>query len=206
MPLDRSELAERVAATRPSDLLRGSIFHAVLNEVVRRCPEHPDLPLLRAQHGQRALRALHFYPASDWLTLLWDAADMLEPVAGSTSTALEEVGAAVCRHFLDSLVGKLALALGGRGSPVDRVMHAPTTYSAGASYGQRTVERISRELAVLTIDQDIAPCPYHVGLIRAGVERSGQPVRVTGRAIALLRCEITVEALPYARPRTPQSV
>ena len=206
MPLDRSELAERISATRSTDLLRGSVFHAVLNEVARRCPEHPDLPLLRAQHGQLALRALHFYPAADWLNLLWDAADMLEPVAGSEVAALEEIGAAVCRHFLDSLVCKLALALGGRGSPVDRVMHAPATYSAGASYGQRTVERISRELAVLRIDQDIAPCPYHVGLIRAGVERSGQPVRVSGRASGLLRCEITVEALPLVRPRTPQSV
>lgn len=203
MPLDRSELAERIAATRPTDLLRGSVFHAVINEVARRCPEHPDLPLLRAQHGQRALRPLHFYPAADWLDLLWDAADLLEPVLGSTLAALDEIGAAVCRHFLDSLVGKLALALGGRGSPVDRVMHAPATYSAGASYGQRTVERVSRDVAILRIDQDIAPCAYHVGLIRAGVERSGQPVRVTGRPLGLLHCEITVEALPNARPRTP---
>lgn len=206
MPLDRVELAERIAQTRPSDLLRGSIFHAVINEVARRCPEHPDLHLLKARHGQRALRALHFYPAADWLDLLWDAGDMLEPLAGSTEGALDELGAAVCRHFLDSLVGKLALALGGRGSPIDRVLHAPATYSAGASYGHRTVERVSRDLAIVRIQGDIAPCAYHVGLIRAGVERAGHPVRVEGKATGLLSCDVTVEALPYVRPRTPQSV
>ena len=59
-----------------------------------------------APHG-RALRDLNYYPAAEWLELLWDACDLLEPVLGGPEAALEACGESVCRYFLDSLVGIL---------------------------------------------------------------------------------------------------
>jgi len=46
VPLDRSELAQRIAMTGPKDLVRGGVFHALLEAVAQRAPGDVALPRL----------------------------------------------------------------------------------------------------------------------------------------------------------------
>jgi uncharacterized protein (TIGR02265 family) len=195
MPLDRRELAERIASTGPNDLVRGTVFHAVVNAVAAICPDHPSFARLETRFGPQAMQAHHFYPVSDWLVALWDACETLEPELGSLERAVDHLGRTACRTFLESVAGKLTAEAAAGKPPIDRLQHAPAAYGAASSFGRRSVERIDERRARMRFSREFVPPAFHVAMVRAGLAETGANVVLTVRPLGLLEFELEVEWL-----------
>ena len=194
MPLDRNELRARIDMTRSSDMLRGSVFRALVNEVERHLPQQdPRLEKLRKRYDRGALADLFNYPVSEWLEVLWDAADAVEPTFGTPEKALHAMGRSVADSFLSSVVGRLAQSIGANKKPMEMLFHAPAVYASGASYGKRTPVRLDDHHGLLKIREDFAPAAYHVGMLQQGLRINGHNIQCRARVYGLCEYDIEVE-------------
>ena len=196
MPLDRNELRARIDMTRTSHMLRGSVFRALVNEVEKHLPlEDQRLMHIRKRYDKGALADLFNYPVSDWLEVLWDAADAVEPTYGNQVNALRAMGKAVADSFLSSVVGRLAQSIGANKKPMEMLFHAPAVYASGASYGKRTPIRLDERHGLLKIREDFAPADYHVGMLQQGLSINGHKIQCKAHVYGLCEYDIEVEWL-----------
>ncbi|MBS2028313.1 MAG: DUF2378 family protein [Deltaproteobacteria bacterium] len=193
MPLDRSELAQRISLTGPKDLVRGSVFHALLDEVGQHAPGDVAMPRLVSRWGPQALQELHFYPAAEWLELYWDAMDVAEGPCGGVEAAAKRLGEAACRRFLGSLIGRLAVEAGASKPPLERLLAMPAGYAAATSYGLRAAERLDERRGVLRYEREFAPPAFHAAVAHKVLRYGGHRVQVRPVVNGLLEFELHVE-------------
>lgn len=190
MPLHRRELSERIALAGPSDQVRGAAFFPMVDEVTQRAPGEARRLSLTVRFGRIALQPLHFYPAADWLVLLWDACDALEPQLGLDG-AMALFGEVTARQILASLLGRLVGARTQPLHPLDRLAQGPAVYGTSVTFGARTVERIDARHARMRFERELIPAGFHAAAVRALICDGGYPVEVWTRVTGLL--ELTLE-------------
>ena len=196
MPLDRSELAQRIAMTGPKDLVRGGVFHALLEAVAQRAPGDVALPRLFSRWGPQVLQELHFYPVAEWLELYWDAVGVAEGPCGGPDAAAKLLGEAACRRFLGSLIGRLAVEAGASKLPLERLMAMPAGFAAATSYGLRAAERIDDRRGVLRYEREFAPAAFHAAVAHKVLRYGGHKVSIRPVVKGLLEFELQVEWMP----------
>lgn len=198
MPHDASELQQRIDQSTPQDTVKGSLFRSVLAELERRVPGHPRLPELKGQFGKSAWSEFSNFPVAEYLRLVYQGAELLEPNAGGFSQGLTELGAIVATAFLHSAVGKLALTMGSGKDPIALLSFAPSVYAVSANYGKRTFVRRAPDEGALQLRRDFLPAEYHLGVVQAGVRVNGHEAHVEVQPISLLDCDVVVRALKRA--------
>ncbi len=192
MPADRSNLAARVAAATAQDTVRGLIFNAIFGVLREGAGEGAAAACDPVRKGTRT--DFFTYPVTDFLRIIWDAVDLLEPKLGGADAAFFAIGHRACENVMESMVGRTLLAIGGNGGPRELLTHVPAGYKATVSYGVRTVEWPSERHARIRFAQDFLVPPFHCGVLAAVAERvGGRNVRATGRSVALLEAQYEVE-------------
>ena len=197
MPHDSTDLARRLGLAKATDTIKGTVFRAVLSEIERHvAADDPRLAELRKSFAKRAWQEFSSFPIAEYLKLVYAAADLIEPKAGSPRQAMNQLGYSVTNAFLTSPIGKVATSIASGKKAVDVLSYAPGVYGVSASYGQRTFVRLSDHQAMLKIRGDFMPPDYHLGVIRCGLETFGHKVQLEVKTFGLLDADYTMTHLP----------
>jgi uncharacterized protein (TIGR02265 family) len=179
MPIDRNDLARRIAAATSADTSRGLNFNTVFGLVSERLGE-PEAKKLDPQ-GKASRVDFFSYPIAEYVEITWNAADRLEPVIGSTEAVFRELGRRTVSGFLASLLGKTVFAIAGR-DPRRVLANGPSGYRSAVSYGDRRVEFLAEKRARMTFQRDFMPAAFHAAVIQTALEgTAAQKVRVLPR-------------------------
>jgi uncharacterized protein (TIGR02265 family) len=192
MPQDRVDLEKRLRVIRPTDTVKGSLFNGICAALQSMAPEDPVARQLVARHRKTHWSELTDHPVADYLTLVIDAAEVLEPRFGGPVQALRAVGAVGGRAFLGSLIGRLAVRAVANQDPIDVLSHAPRLYGASASYGNRWFTRVSDRVGIFHCHRDFLPPDYHVGLVPEGAQVNGHRVQIEANVYDLLDADYRV--------------
>jgi uncharacterized protein (TIGR02265 family) len=194
MPSDKSELAQRMALTRPDHAVRGLIFNSILTLVSERAGGEA---MARLADLVKMKRPIDFfsYPAADFLRLLYAAVDELEPYYGSVDDTFRACGAAVVGGFFASHVGNTLLKLVGREDPKGAFSNTSTIYKTVGNYGSHDCEPLEGRRLRVTFRGDMQPLPFHEGCLKAALVAVGGGARSTvqGTARALDHSEFLLE-------------
>ncbi len=191
MPVDRNDLAKRIAAAKPSDTSRGLNFNTVFGLVTDLLGEGEAKKL--DPHGKGGRVDFFSYPIADYLTITWDAADRLEDRLGSTEAVFRELGRRTITGFLASMLGKTIFAMAGR-DPRRVISSGPAGYRSAVSYGERKVEFLGERSARMTFEHDFMPASFHSMVIETALHSTeARNVRVTGRDTAFLSSEYRID-------------
>ena len=193
MPSDKSELAQRIALTRPEHTVRGFIFNSVLALVSQRAGSEA---VTRLTDQVKLKKPIDFfsYPAGDFLRLLYAAVDVLEPYYGSVNDTFRACGAATVTGFFESHVGNTLTKLVGRGDPKRAFASTPTVYRTLVSYGTHEYEALEGRRLKIVFRGDMQPMQFHEGSLRAALMAvgGGEQSVVEGTARALDHAEFLV--------------
>jgi uncharacterized protein (TIGR02265 family) len=192
MPQDRVDLEKRLQVAKATDVVKGSLFNGVCAELGRLAPDHPRVKEIRAQHQKAFWMEFTDHPVADYLKLVVDAAEAVEPRFGGATPALQAIGAAGGRAFLSSVVGRLAVRMVVNKAPIDILSYAPAVYGPSASYGKRWFTRVSDREGIFHCRQEFLPPAYHVGLLPEGVQTNGHKVTVEAKVLDLLDADYVV--------------
>jgi uncharacterized protein (TIGR02265 family) len=180
MAADRRELELRLAAATPADTVRGLIFNAIFSVVREAAGDEAARACDPSRKGQRT--EFFNYPVTDFLRIIWDAADRLEGKVGGGDAAFYRIGHRAGELVLGSMLGKTLLALAGTGGPKQLLSHAPGGYRATVSYGERLVSWPSETHARFVFIRDFLLPAFHCGVLAVGAERAGgRSVKAVGR-------------------------
>lgn len=196
MPQDAQDLAQRIALSTPQDTVKGSLFRSVVAVLEQRLPEDPRIPELKTRFVKSVWRDFSNFPVGEYLTLVYTAAELLEPVTGGIREAQTALGHGVSLAFLDSAVGKLALTMTSGRDPLAMLSYAASVYAVSASYGKRTYLRSGPHEAVLQLRRDFLPPDYHRGAVMAGVQFHGHAADVEVQSLSLLDMDVLVRYPP----------
>ncbi|ATB44792.1 TIGR02265 family protein [Corallococcus macrosporus] len=183
MPSNKAELAARLAAVRSGDSVRGLFFKSVLGLI----QQHAGLAAPEAVRDGAlgaAYSDLLTYPARDFLTLLYRAADALESALGPEDTVFHACGEKDVARFSTG-PGMLIFGIISRGDPQKLFAGAQMGYSAAVSYGSRDYVPTSPTSGTLHMRRDMLPPAYHEGILTGALKvlgRSGT-ARATRRGI-----------------------
>lgn len=184
MPVDRNDLARRIAAATPADTSRGLNFNTVFGLVEDLLGESEARKLDPQGKGRRV--DFFSYPIAEYLTIAWDAVDQLEGRMGSADEVFHELGRRTIKGFLASLLGKTVFAMSGR-DPRRVIASGPAGYRSAVSYGERRVEFPGERSARMTFEHDFMPAAFHSHVILTALEATdAKNVRVAGRDTAFL--------------------
>jgi uncharacterized protein (TIGR02265 family) len=194
MPSDKSELAQRIALTRPEHTVRGFIFSSLFKLVEARVGGEA---VARLSGEVRMKKPIDFfsYPASDFLRLLYAAVDVLEPYYGSVDETFRACGAATVSGFFESHVGNTLTRLVGRGDPKRAFSSTSTVYKTLVSYGTHDCEPLEGRRLRIVFRGDMQPMPFHEGSLKAALVAvgGGTASSVRGTARGLDHAEFLVE-------------
>jgi uncharacterized protein (TIGR02265 family) len=190
MPVDRNDLAARMAAATASDTSRGLNFNTVFDLVSDLLG---DAEARKLDPQGKARRVDFFaYPITEYLSIAWDAADRLEARMGSTEAVLRELGRRTVSGFLASLIGRTVFAMAGR-DPRRVISAGPAGYRSAVSYGERKVEFLGERSARMTFQRDFMPAAFHSLVIETALKATDAlNVRVSGRDVAFLSSEYQI--------------
>jgi uncharacterized protein (TIGR02265 family) len=181
MPADRKDLEARIAAATPQDTVRGVVFNAIFS-VVREEAGDEATRKVDSVSGKGARTEFFTYPVADFLNIIWNAADLLEPKLGSVEAVYYRIGARAAELVAASMLGKTMLALAAGGGTRRLLAHLPGGYRATVSYGERTVSWLSENHARYVFSRDFLVPPFHAGVLAVGATVSGgKNVRAVGR-------------------------
>lgn len=191
MPVDRSDLKQRLAAATATDTSRGlnytTLFALVRDHLGDAAARQVDVL------GKGARVDFFSYPIGEYLETTWNAVDLLEPVYGSADAVLTELGRRTITGFLASMIGKTVFAVGGK-DPRRMLASVGSGYRTAVSYGERAAEFPAERKAQLTFRRDFMPPVFHQAVILTGLQAGdARRPRVTGRAITLLDSDYEVE-------------
>ncbi len=191
MPVDRTDLAKRIAAATPSDTSRGLNFNTVFGLVEDLLGEKEAKKVDPQGKGKRV--DFFSYPIAEYLTITWDAADRLEDRMGSTKAVFEELGRRTVTGFLGSLLGKTIWAMAGK-DPRRVIAAGPAGYRSAVSYGERRAEFPGEKSARLVFQRDFMPALFHAQVIRTALEfTDAKSPRVVGRDTGFLDSEYQID-------------
>ncbi|MBZ4421807.1 DUF2378 family protein [Myxococcus sp. RHSTA-1-4] len=194
MPSDKSELAQRIALTRPEHTVRGFIFSSLFTLVAQRAGSEA---VARLSEEVRLKKPIDFfsYPAADFLRLLYAAVDVLEPYYGSVDDTFRACGAATVNGFFESHVGNTLTRLVGRGDPKRAFASTSTVYKTLVSYGTHDCEPLDGRRLRIIFRGDMQPMRFHEGSLRAALVAvgGGTGSTVRGSSPALDHSEFLVE-------------
>jgi uncharacterized protein (TIGR02265 family) len=183
MPLDRKDLASRIAASTAKDTIRGILFNAIFDTV----EEHLGKDVAAGCDPAGKARRTEFiaFPVADFLQIAARASDVLEPKLGSSDRAFFEIGYRGMANVIGSTLGATLVALS---SDVQRFLgQAASGYGATVSYGQRRLEWLGDRHARFHYTRDFLLPPFHCGVFTGAVEAfGGKSVNVEGKQIAPL--------------------
>src|SRR5687768_10554650 len=121
MPSNKTELAARIALTRPTDSVRG-IFFRVVFDLIERKGGAEALRRVRTGALAKDIADLRTYPASDYLTMLYGAADVLEQQLGNENAVFNACGRACVQNFSKG-PGQVVFGILGKGDPQRLFFH-----------------------------------------------------------------------------------
>jgi uncharacterized protein (TIGR02265 family) len=190
MPVDRNDLAQRIAAATPSDTSRGLNFNTVFGLVSELKGEAAAKKLDR--HGKGSRVDFFSYPIAEYLAITWDAADLLEGQLGSIDGVFHELGRRTITGFLASLLGKTVFAMSGR-DPRRVIASGPAGYRSAVSYGERKVEFLGERSARMVFQRDFMPAAFHSIVIQTALQATdARNIRVTARDTGFLGSEYQI--------------
>ncbi len=164
MATDKVELARRMEAARPGDTVRGFVFKVVLDLVRERVgPVAADN--LQSKVFKRSPIDFFSYPVTDFLQMLYLAADLLERHFGTPEAAIRACGSAAAAGFFRSGVGKSLTNLVGRGDPKRLFANIPGAFVTAVSYGTREYHQLGDKKVRLFFKSDMMPPQFHEGLL-----------------------------------------
>jgi uncharacterized protein (TIGR02265 family) len=179
MPVDRNDLARRIAAATAADTSRGLNFNTVFGLLADRLGD----PEARKLDPQGKGRRVDFfsYPIAEYLAITWDAADRLEPALGTTEAVFRELGRRTVTGFLSSMLGKTVFAMAGR-DPRKVLSNGPSGYRSAVSYGERKVEFLGERRARMRFSRDFMPSAFHATVVETALlATDARQVRVIPR-------------------------
>lgn len=184
MPSNKTELAARLALTKPNDGVRGIFFRVVL-ELIEKKGGPDALRHVRAQGGlSREMKDLRTYPAADYLHMLYGAADVLFGEVGSEDQVFNACGRACLRSF-SSGMGQIVFGILGKGHPQRLFAQTPVAFSTVVTYGKREYAATGPNTCVIRYRGDMQPPAYHVGIFEEALETLGEQGFVTAQPLAL---------------------
>jgi uncharacterized protein (TIGR02265 family) len=183
MPSNKTELAARIAVTRPTDAVRGLFFRVVFELIEQRGGAEALRPV-RTGPLARDLGDLRTYPASDYLTLLYGAADVLEEKLGPQDAVFNACGRACVRRF-SSGPGQVVFGILGKGDPQRLFAQTRVAFSTVVTYGRRDHRPIGPKGCILAYRGDMQPPAYHVGIFEGALEALGFRGTVTARPLGI---------------------
>ena len=191
MPVDRSDLARRIAAATDADTSRGLNYNTVFGLVSDLLGGDEARKLDPQGKGHRV--DFFSYPIVDYLGITWDAADLLEPQLGPASAFFRELGRRTVSGFLDSLIGKTVFAMSAR-DPRRVLANGPAGYRSAVGYGERRVEFLGDCSARMTFVRDFMPSAFHAAVIETALRATdARNPRVTGRDTDFLSSEYQID-------------
>ncbi len=183
MPSNKTELAARIAVTRPTDSVRGLFFRVVFDFIERKGGAEA---LRRVRTGALAkdIADLRTYPASDYLTMLYNAADVLEPQLGSEDAVFNACGRTCVQSFSKG-PGQVVFGILGKGDPQRLFAQTRVAFSTVVTYGKREHRPAGPNACILSYRGDMQPPAYHVGIFEGALEALGFKGTVTARPLNL---------------------
>lgn len=185
MPVDRQDLAARIAAATPADTVRGLVFNAIFDTVEEHLGKAAATALDPLRKGHRT--DFFSFPVVDFLRLAFDAADALERKLGSTAAGFQAIGYRAASNTFGSMVGATIVALAGKEGVRTLLANAASAYRTTVSYGDRRLEWLAPNHARFTFRRDFLVPPFHAGVFLAAVEAFGaRGAEVHGEQTGLL--------------------
>ncbi len=191
MPSDKTELARRLELLQPTYTVRGLIFNALLGHVSEQAGQQASEQLSRELKLGR-LVDFFSYPASDFLRLLYLAADVLEAQRGSSEAAFQACGGATAHVFFASTVGSALAKIIGQSDPKRAFSSTPICYSTVMNYGTHDYEPLEGRRVRLVYRGNPQPMAYHEGTLCAVLQAMGWKGTVKGTAHALDHSEYLI--------------
>jgi uncharacterized protein (TIGR02265 family) len=181
MPSNKTELAARIAATKPNDGVRGLFFKVVFDLVAQQAGA-AALSQVRTGALAKDLSELRTYPASDYLTLLYAAADVLEEKLGPQDVVFNACGRACVRRF-SAGPGQVVFGILGKGDPQRLFAQTRVAFSTVVTYGKREHRPAGPKACILSYRGDMQPPAYHVGIFEGALEALGFQGTVTAHPL-----------------------
>jgi uncharacterized protein (TIGR02265 family) len=178
-------LEQLLALVTPLDTCRGMFFNGLLDavesfggeEVRRRC-------FMAA--GEKRFVDFFSYPAGDFLSALFLAAELLGSKLGGAEAVMHQLGRRATEDFFRSTVGRTIMVLAGT-DPHRLLASFPSAYRASLSYGERSVERLGDKQARILTRRDFLPVAYNEGVFSAALEQTtARDLVIQGRRLAPL--------------------
>jgi uncharacterized protein (TIGR02265 family) len=171
MPSNKTELAARIALTRPTDSVRGLFFRVVF-DLIERKGGAQALRQVRTGALAKDIADLRTYPASDYLTMLYGAADVLEQQLGGENTVFNACGRACVQNFSKG-PGQVVFGILGKGDPQRLFAQTRVAFSTVVTYGKREHRAAGPKACILSYRGDMQPPAYHVGIFEGALEALG---------------------------------
>lgn len=171
MPSNKTELAARIAITRPTDTVRGLFFRVVF-DLIEKQGGAEALQRVRTGALAKDIRDLRTYPAADYLSLLFGAADALEEKLGHQDAVFNACGRACVRHF-SSGPGQVVFGILGKGDPQRLFAQTSVAFSTVVTYGKREHRPAGPKACIISYRGDMQPPAYHVGIFEGAMESLG---------------------------------
>lgn len=181
MPSNKTELAARIAVTRPNDGVRGLFFRVVF-DMVEKVGGPQALRQVRVGALARDINDLRTYPASDYLTMLYNAADALEHKMGPEDVVFNACGRACVQSFSKG-PGQVVFGILGKGDPQRLFAQTRVAFSTVVTYGKREHRPAGPKACIITYRGDMQPPAYHVGIFEGAMEALGFKGKVTAQRI-----------------------
>ncbi len=183
MPSNKTELAARLAVTKPNDGVRG-LFFKVVFDLIAQQGGTAALSQVRTGTLARDISELRTYPASDYLTLLYAAADVLEGKLGSEHVVFNACGRACVRRFSTG-PGQVVFGILGKGDPQRLFAQTRVAFSTVVTYGKREHRPAGPKACIISYRGDMQPPAYHVGIFEGALEALGFKGTVTAHTLGL---------------------
>jgi uncharacterized protein (TIGR02265 family) len=183
MPSNKTELAERISVTKPTDAVRGLFFRVVFDLIEK---EGGTQALRQVRTGPLAkdIGDLRTYPASDYLHLLYSAADVLEEKLGAQDAVFNACGRACVQRFSRG-PGQVVFGILGKGDPQRLFAQTRVAFSTVVTYGKREHRPAGSNGCIITYRGDMQPPAYHVGIFEGALESLGFKGSVRARPISI---------------------
>jgi eukaryotic-like serine/threonine-protein kinase len=173
-----ADLETRLSATGPEDTAQGVFFNAILNAVAERAGADAE-PEVRSASSHRTFRDETAYDTSDFLRILWRAAEQLAPQLKSANVAFYELGAACMQSLLKSPDNPALLRAVQRKDPKALVPQLVSVLQRALQPGDRRVDELGPRAVTLSYRKDVLPPAFHAGMLSdALATASGQTAKV----------------------------
>ncbi|AFE07661.1 hypothetical protein COCOR_07653 [Corallococcus coralloides DSM 2259] len=191
MPSDKAELAARIAILQSGDSIRGLIFKSVFG-LVQQHAGAIGMEQLRVGELNHDYAELRSYPAREFLTLLYNTADLLEGALGAQDAVFHACGEVSITRYSTG-PGMLVFGIISRGDPQKLFAGAQMAYSAAVSYGNREYLTTGPKSGTLRMRRDMMPPAYHVGILTGSLKVLGLTGKATAKPQGIDRVDYDIE-------------